>query len=221
MAYDGHGMTERAPASQSIAHVMAHERAHINSYRTRAFQEGYVVTGEDIGIRFEMRDGVIVAVAGEARATLSREAPEPESAQQAPARPEATLPDDAEPAGPSQAEGLEAPAAASDAAIARHEQAAVARLRDLESQLLQLPRAGVTPEQQEQIRSLEGERAGAEQDLRDAELARQTAMLAKMIARQNSLIAGALDAQTRIAARIAYGAQTQAVQASSATRAFA
>ena len=45
--------------------------------------------------------------------------------------------------------------------------------------------------------------------LRDAELARQTVMLAKMIARQNSLIAGAVDAQMRIAARIAYGARAQ------------
>jgi len=68
--YKGHGMIEKASASNSIGHVIAHENRHLQEFRNRAIYQGKEILSENISIKYEFRDGKLVAVAGEATATM-------------------------------------------------------------------------------------------------------------------------------------------------------
>ncbi len=80
ISYKGHGMIETASRLNSIGHVIAHENRHLQQYRNRAMYQGKEITSEDITVKYEFRDGVLVAVAGEAKATM-RDKPEDTSEQ--------------------------------------------------------------------------------------------------------------------------------------------
>lgn len=211
MAFDGHGMTEHCTEGLSVAHVSAHERGHLNSYRMRALAEGYQVVSEDIDIRFEMRDGRLVAVAGEARARLepqkrreasgiapATEGPLPSSAGEAPPA------DDGADAG---SDGTAvAPVAPDSSELERDQREAAGQARSAEAELSSLPATPRTEDERRRVADAERRKAEAEERLRSVDLALQAERLARMVAEQSAIIAGAVEAQTRVAAHIAYAA---------------
>jgi hypothetical protein len=70
ISYKGHGMTETAPITDTIGHVVAHENRHIAHYRNYARYHNKEITSEDISVRYAFVNGKIVAVAGKATATM-------------------------------------------------------------------------------------------------------------------------------------------------------
>ena len=199
ISYHGHGTIERAAPGQSVAHVMAHERAHIASYRSMAFQRGYDIAEQDIGIRFEMRDGKLVAVAGEATARLEKRS-EPDG--QAAPTPE-----------PGETESQPAPATEDQPFTQQTEQRletveneARARLRAAERSLRDLRPDPAAPEQAAAIDEAAAEATEAAAALREIEAVRQAERIARAISDLSGLVQRATDASTRVAARIAYAA---------------
>ena len=76
ISYAGHGMIEHATKTNSIAHVAAHEKRHIDHFENYARFHGKEIIRENISIRYEFVDGKIVAVAGRATATMRDKPPE-------------------------------------------------------------------------------------------------------------------------------------------------
>jgi len=70
ISYAGHGMIEQATKTNSIAHVVAHENRHLDHFENYARFHGKEIIHENISIRYEFVEGKIVAVAGEATATI-------------------------------------------------------------------------------------------------------------------------------------------------------
>jgi len=70
ISYRGHGMTERTSASNATAHVMAHERRHLQEFRNIANASDMEVVSENISVRYEFVDGKLIPVKGEATAVL-------------------------------------------------------------------------------------------------------------------------------------------------------
>lgn len=67
--YIGHGQLESAPQASSILHVISHELGHVAEFRNEAIRDSAEIRSLDVSIEYEMRDGKLVAVAGETRAT--------------------------------------------------------------------------------------------------------------------------------------------------------
>lgn len=67
--YIGHGQLESAPQASSILHVISHELGHVAEFRNEAIRDRAEIRSLDVSIEYEMRDGKLVAVAGETRAT--------------------------------------------------------------------------------------------------------------------------------------------------------
>jgi len=214
MAFDGHGMTEHSTEALSVAHVSAHERGHLNSYRMRALAEGYEVVSEDIDIRFEMRGGRLVAVGGEAKARLepreTRDAVGTAPPTQGGAAPPASeAPAAGTPPG-SNPRGTEiAPAAPEPSELERDQQEAAGQVRSAQAELSSLPAMPRTEDDRRQMVEAEQRKAEAEDRLRSTDLALQAERLARMAAEQSAIIAGAVEAQTQVAARLAYAAGAQ------------
>jgi len=214
MAFDGHGMTEHCTEGLSVAHVSAHERGHLNSYRMRALAEGYEVVSEDIDIRFEMRDGRLVAVAGEAKARHKpRESHQ--GTDTAAAHGGATAPATQAASGEASAaeaegesrDGGTVPSASAEHELKRERQEAAGQVRSAEAALSSLPATPRTEDERRRIADAQTDKVEGEERLRSADLALQAEQLARMIAQQSAVISGAVEAQTQLAARIAYTAR--------------
>lgn len=67
--YIGHGQLESAPQASSILHVISHELGHVAEFRNEAIRDSAEIRSLDVSIEYEMRDGKLIAVAGETRAT--------------------------------------------------------------------------------------------------------------------------------------------------------
>lgn len=76
ISYKGHGMIETASRLNSIGHVIAHENRHLQQFRNRAMYQGKEISSENITIKYEFRDGKIIAVAGEATAIIKDKPPQ-------------------------------------------------------------------------------------------------------------------------------------------------
>jgi len=70
ISYQGHGMIEHATSTNSIAHVINHERRHIAQFEDQANFENKEIVSEEITINYQYIDGKIVAVAGRAKAIM-------------------------------------------------------------------------------------------------------------------------------------------------------
>lgn len=67
--YKGHGQLESSPASLSVLHVISHEMGHVAEFRSQAHRDGAEIRDIDVDIRYEIRDGRLVAVGGETKVT--------------------------------------------------------------------------------------------------------------------------------------------------------
>ncbi|TGL62877.1 hypothetical protein [Leptospira sarikeiensis] len=67
--YIGHGQLESAPQVSSVLHVISHELDHVAEFRNEAIRDNAEIRSIDVSIEYELRDGKLVAVAGETRAT--------------------------------------------------------------------------------------------------------------------------------------------------------
>jgi hypothetical protein len=66
ISYKGHGMIEHASKTNSIGHVVNHERRHLAQFESRARARNLDIIKEDISICYKIIDNKIVAVAGKA-----------------------------------------------------------------------------------------------------------------------------------------------------------
>lgn len=207
--YTGHGVVERATESTSVAHVMAHERAHLAQYQTLARAKGLEVVAEDIDIRLEMRNGVPVAVAGQATATLR-----PPQAEGSPPG-ETTAADEAGTApkagaaadgtAPSADQQLAALPAPDERELESAAQAARTQLAAAEAELQQIAAAPAADDVRAESRA-ESAAAEAEAELHDLENARQTLLLSRMLEQISTVVSDAAQQSLGVAARIAYAA---------------
>ncbi len=69
--YRGHGKLDSSPASTSVLHVISHELDHVAEYKAEAARKGADIRGIDVDIRYEIRNGKMVAIGGETRVTTS------------------------------------------------------------------------------------------------------------------------------------------------------
>lgn len=75
--YRGHGKLDSSPASTSVLHVISHELDHVAEYKAEAVRKGADIRDINVKIRYEIRDGKMVAVGGETRVTTeTKPAPE-------------------------------------------------------------------------------------------------------------------------------------------------
>lgn len=72
--YIGHGQLESAPQTSSILHVISHELGHVAEFRNEAIRDNAELRSVDVSIEYELRDGKLVAVAGETKATTIKKA---------------------------------------------------------------------------------------------------------------------------------------------------
>ncbi|EMK00417.1 hypothetical protein AB3N61_16805 [Leptospira sp. WS58.C1] len=72
--YIGHGQLESAPQASSVLHVISHELGHVAEFRNDAIRDNAELRSIDVSIEYELRDGKLVAVAGETRATTVKKA---------------------------------------------------------------------------------------------------------------------------------------------------
>lgn len=77
--YIGHGQLESAPQASSVLHVISHELGHVAEFRNEAIRDNAELRSIDVSIEYELRDGKLVAVAGETRATTVKKAEEKKS----------------------------------------------------------------------------------------------------------------------------------------------
>ncbi len=70
ITYRGHGMLEKASSFNAQAHVVNHERHHLQQYRAIARATGKEVVDENITIQYKFVDGKLIPVKGEATAVL-------------------------------------------------------------------------------------------------------------------------------------------------------
>ncbi len=78
--YIGHGQLESSPQSTSVLHVISHELGHVAEFRNEAIRDRAEIRSLEVSIHYEMRDGKMVAVAGETRATTVKK-PEKETSK--------------------------------------------------------------------------------------------------------------------------------------------
>lgn len=74
--YIGHGQLESSPQSMSVLHVISHELGHVAEFRNEAIRDKAELRSLEVSIHYEMRDGKLVAVAGETRATTVKKSEE-------------------------------------------------------------------------------------------------------------------------------------------------
>ncbi|PJZ66843.1 hypothetical protein CH371_01725 [Leptospira wolffii] len=74
--YIGHGQLESSPQSTSVLHVISHELGHVAEFRSEAIRDRAEIRSIEVSIHYEMRDGKLVAVAGETRATTVKKSEE-------------------------------------------------------------------------------------------------------------------------------------------------
>ncbi|MFB5650775.1 hypothetical protein ACE5IS_09035 [Leptospira wolffii] len=74
--YIGHGQLESSPQSTSVLHVISHELGHVAEFRNEAIRDRAEIRSMEVSIHYEMRDGKLVAVAGETRATTVKKSEE-------------------------------------------------------------------------------------------------------------------------------------------------
>ncbi|GBF39652.1 hypothetical protein [Leptospira johnsonii] len=72
--YIGHGQLESAPQASSVLHVISHELGHVAEFRNEAIRDNAELRTIDVSIEYELRDGKLVAVAGETKATTVKKA---------------------------------------------------------------------------------------------------------------------------------------------------
>ncbi|PKA17593.1 hypothetical protein [Leptospira haakeii] len=77
--YIGHGQLESAPQVSSVLHVISHELAHVAEFRNEAIRDNAELRSIDVSIEYELRDGKLVAVAGETKATTIKKTEEKKS----------------------------------------------------------------------------------------------------------------------------------------------
>ncbi|TGK03198.1 hypothetical protein EHQ53_07065 [Leptospira langatensis] len=78
--YIGHGQLESSPQSTSVLHVISHELGHVAEFRNEAIRDNAELRSLEVSIHYEMRDGKLVAVAGETKATTVKK-PEKDSSK--------------------------------------------------------------------------------------------------------------------------------------------
>lgn len=74
--YVGHGQLESSPQSTSVLHVISHELGHVAEFKSEAIRDKAEIRSIDVSIKYEMRDGKLVAVAGETKVTSVKKAEE-------------------------------------------------------------------------------------------------------------------------------------------------
>ena len=77
--YKGHGMLEKASSYNANAHVVNHERHHLQQYRAIAMATGKEVVCENISIQYQFVDGKLIPVKGEASAVLKQKEAKPDT----------------------------------------------------------------------------------------------------------------------------------------------
>jgi hypothetical protein len=78
ITYKGHGMLEKASSFNANAHVVNHERHHLQQYRAIAQATGKEVVSENITIQYRFVDGKLIPVKGEATAVLKDKEQKPD-----------------------------------------------------------------------------------------------------------------------------------------------
>lgn len=68
--YKGHGKLESSPASTSALHVIGHELDHLADIRSDARRKNLDVRSVDLDIKYEIREGRLIAVGGRTQAVL-------------------------------------------------------------------------------------------------------------------------------------------------------
>jgi hypothetical protein len=66
--YIGHGQLESSSENLSALHVISHELAHVAEFKSEARRLGMDISDVKVHIHYELRDGKLVAVAGETEA---------------------------------------------------------------------------------------------------------------------------------------------------------
>jgi len=71
ISYQGHGMIEKASSFNAVAHVINHERRHLDHYRSIARWGGKDVISENITVSYQFVDGKLIPVSGRAEAVIA------------------------------------------------------------------------------------------------------------------------------------------------------
>ncbi len=67
--YIGHGQLESSPENFSTLHVIAHEMGHVSEFKSEANKLGMDISDLQVHVHYELKNGKLVAVAGETEAT--------------------------------------------------------------------------------------------------------------------------------------------------------
>lgn len=67
--YIGHGQLESSAENFSTIHVISHEMNHVSEFKSEANKLGMDIADLNIHVHYELRNGKLVAVAGETEAT--------------------------------------------------------------------------------------------------------------------------------------------------------